>query len=104
MRLLSSFSEQRKDEDYDDVVEENLLDEDDQDVYILSKISDIMHALLGTHKDGALPVFQQLLPHFVKLLVSRLIHSLSLVAVEHSVGYVTWPVIGLCHGWCDWLV
>jgi len=60
--------EQRKDEDYDDDVEENLLNEDDQDVYILSKVSDIMHALLGSYKEAMLPVFEQLLPHFVKLL------------------------------------
>jgi hypothetical protein len=60
--------EQRKDEDYDDVVEESLLNEDDQDVYILSKVSDIMHALLGKYKEAMLPVFEQLLPHFVKLL------------------------------------
>jgi len=44
--------------------------QDDQDVYILSKVSDIMHSLLGTYKEAMLPVFEQLLPHFVKLLVS----------------------------------
>merc|ERR1712012_228737 len=60
--------EQRKDEDYDEVVEETLLEEDDQDVYILSKVSDIMHALLGTYKETALPIFDRLLPHFVKLI------------------------------------
>lgn len=36
---------------------------------MLSKVSDIIHAFFGTHKEGALPVFEQLLPHFVKLLV-----------------------------------
>lgn len=44
--------------------------QDDQDVYILSKVSDIMHSLLGTYKEATLPVFEQLLPHFMKLLVS----------------------------------
>ncbi|XP_013418000.1 importin-5-like isoform X1 [Lingula anatina] len=60
--------EQRKDEDYDDVVEESLLDEDDTDVYVLTKVSDILHALFGTHKEAFLPVYEQLLPHFAKLL------------------------------------
>ncbi|XP_074657622.1 importin-5-like [Tubulanus polymorphus] len=60
--------EQRKDEDYDDVLEETLLNEDDEDVYILSKISDLVHALLGTYKETCLPYIQQLMQHFVDLL------------------------------------
>ncbi|CAH1781938.1 unnamed protein product [Owenia fusiformis] len=60
----------RKDEDYDEVVEETLLDENDEDVYILSKVSDIIHSLFGTHKEAMLPYFEHLLPHFVKLLNS----------------------------------
>ncbi|XP_070538592.1 importin-5-like [Ptychodera flava] len=60
--------EQRKDEDYDEVVEENLQDEDDDDVFTLSKIADVMHALFGTYNDAILPFFEQLLPHFVRLL------------------------------------
>ena len=46
--------------------------QDDQDVYLLSKVSDIMHALFGTYKETILPIFEQLLPHFVKLLVRNL--------------------------------
>ncbi|XP_072034276.1 importin-5-like [Amphiura filiformis] len=64
----SERQEQRKDEDYDDVVEENLQDEDDDDVYILSKVSDVIHAILGTQGDVGLPMFEQLLPLLVKLL------------------------------------
>lgn len=60
--------EKRRDEDYDEDVEETLLDEDDEDVYILSKISDTVHSLFGTHKEEFLPMFEQLLHHFVKLL------------------------------------
>ena len=45
--------------------------QDDQDVYILSKVSDIMHSLFGTYKEAMLPAFEQLLPHFVKLLVCQ---------------------------------
>ena len=64
--------EQRKDEDFDEDLEETLCDEDDEDTYILSKVSDIMHSLFGVHKTAILPVFEQLLPLFVKLLVSAI--------------------------------
>ncbi|KAK7456557.1 hypothetical protein BaRGS_00039335 [Batillaria attramentaria] len=60
--------EKRKDEDYDDVVEESLMEEDDEDVYILSKIADILHAFFGTHKESFLPVFEKVMPFFVKML------------------------------------
>jgi len=43
--------------------------QDDEDVYILSKVSDVMHALFSSHKEAILPFFDQLLPLFVKLLV-----------------------------------
>ncbi|XP_011500552.1 PREDICTED: importin-5 isoform X2 [Ceratosolen solmsi marchali] len=60
--------EKRKDEDYDDVVEEQLVDEDNEDLYTLSKITDIFHALFITHKSTFFPYFDQLVGHFVKLL------------------------------------
>lgn len=44
--------------------------QDDEDTYILSKVADVIHSLFGTHKETFLPMFEQLLPHFVKLLVS----------------------------------
>lgn len=37
-----------------------------------NQVSDIMHALFGTHKDAALPFFEQLLPDFNSLLVSEI--------------------------------
>ena len=37
---------------------------------MLSKVSDIIHALFGSYKASFLPVFEKLLPAFVKLLVS----------------------------------
>ena len=40
----------RKDEDYDDEVEETLVNEDDEDVYVLSKIADVMHALFLAYR------------------------------------------------------
>lgn len=59
----------RKDEDYDEGVEEQLEEEDDDDVFVLSKLGDLLHALFSTHKDAMIPVFDQLLPSVVKLLV-----------------------------------
>ncbi|XP_058063028.1 importin-5 [Anopheles bellator] len=58
----------RKEEDYDDGVEERLAEEDDADVYLLSRITDIIHALFVTYKEAFLPSFQRLVAHFVKLL------------------------------------
>ncbi|VDI32113.1 Hypothetical predicted protein [Mytilus galloprovincialis] len=60
--------EKRKDEDYDEDLEEDLLEEDDADTYILSKVSDILHSIFGTHHEEFLPLFEQLLPFFVKLI------------------------------------
>ncbi|XP_076804847.1 importin-5-like [Clavelina lepadiformis] len=62
--------EKRNDEDYDDQVEEALQDEDQDDVYILSKIADILHSLFGGHKSELFPLFDTLLPHYVKLLAA----------------------------------
>lgn len=60
--------EKRKDEDYDEVVEEELADEDNNDICTLCKIADILHALFSTHKDTFFPFFDQICGHFVKLL------------------------------------
>ncbi|XP_074106518.1 karyopherin beta 3 [Cotesia typhae] len=60
--------EKRKDEDYDEVVEEQLRDEDNEDVYTLNKVADILHALFATHKETFFPYFDQICHHFVKLL------------------------------------
>jgi hypothetical protein len=67
----SERHEKRKDEDYDDEVEEELQDEHETDEYILSKVSDIMHALFKTHWTTILPFFEKLLPDFHKLLNDR---------------------------------
>jgi len=58
----------RKEEDYDEEVEEILQDENDTDGYILSKVSDVMHSLFKTHREATLPFFEQLLSDFAKLL------------------------------------
>ena len=52
-------------------VEEQLVDEDDEDVYTLSKLGDLLHALFSTHKEDFLPIFDQLLPFTAKLLVRK---------------------------------
>ena len=55
-------------EDYDEGVEEQLEDEDDEDVYILSKVGDVMHAVFSQYKSAWLPQFERLLPKVSQLL------------------------------------
>jgi hypothetical protein len=52
------------------VVEEQLEDEDSEDVYIFSKVADIIHSLFLTYKLSFYPYFDQIVGHFVKCLVS----------------------------------
>jgi len=58
----------RKEEDYDEEVEEILQDEHETDGYILSKVSDVMHSLFKTHKDTILSFFEHLVTDFSNLL------------------------------------
>ncbi|GBL83789.1 Importin-5 [Araneus ventricosus] len=58
----------RKEEDYDEVLEESLIKEDDEDIYLLSKISEIMSTLFSTYKEEFFVYFDMLLPHFVRLI------------------------------------
>lgn len=51
------------------MVEEQLVDEDGEDVYLLSKLSDVMHALFSTYKENLFPYFDQVIGHYVKMLV-----------------------------------
>ena len=60
--------EKRKDEDYDEVVEEQLVDEDDEDTYILSKITEVVHSLMLAYRSAFLPVLDSLMPHLIHLL------------------------------------
>lgn len=60
--------ELRKDEDYDEELEHELVDEHDEDTFLLSKVSDVLHACFGTHKETVVPYFEKLLPHLLKLL------------------------------------
>lgn len=60
--------ELRRDEDYDDETEDQLLDEDDFDALILSKISDIVHSLFKVYKTEFMRPFDQMVQHFVHLL------------------------------------
>jgi len=57
----------RKDEDYDEDLEKELVDEHDEDTFLLSKVSDVLHAAFGTHKEAVLPHFDTMLPHLIKL-------------------------------------
>lgn len=56
------------DEDYDEVVQEQLEDEESDDIYVLSKIADVIHSLFMTHREGFMPFFDQICQHFVNLL------------------------------------
>ncbi|XP_041502184.1 importin-5-like [Microtus oregoni] len=58
----------RQDEDYDEQDEESLQDEDNNDVYILTKVSDILHSIFSSYKEKVLPWFEQLLPFIVNLI------------------------------------
>uniref|UniRef100_A0AAZ3PXV9 IPO4/5-like TPR repeats domain-containing protein n=1 Tax=Oncorhynchus tshawytscha TaxID=74940 RepID=A0AAZ3PXV9_ONCTS len=57
----------RQDEDYDEGMEETLQDEDENDVYILTKVSDILHSVFSSYKEQVLPWFEQLLQLIVQL-------------------------------------
>ena len=66
----TSFCLHLQDEDYDELEEERILNEKDEDEYVLSKMCEVMRAIFATYKTEALPLFQQLMVHVVKLLVS----------------------------------
>nr|CAD7590238.1 unnamed protein product [Timema genevievae] len=77
--------EKRKDEDYDEVVEEQLANEDDEDVYILSKIADIIHSLFLSYKSDFFPYFDQIVNHFVKCLLANALVVLSSAAKDGQI-------------------
>lgn len=52
------------------VVEEQLADENNDDIYTLSKVADIIHALFIAYKTDFFPYLDQIIGHFVKMLVS----------------------------------
>ncbi|VVC43442.1 Hypothetical protein CINCED_3A008021 [Cinara cedri] len=60
--------ERRTDEDYDEIVEEKLAMEDTDDVYKLSKMTDILHALFITYKTDFFQYFDLIVHQFAKLL------------------------------------
>lgn len=81
--------QKRQDEDYDNETEEELVDEvrispysifksilttccssnlqNEEDVYLLSKICDVIHSLFKVLKQDFLPFFDHVLPHFITL-------------------------------------
>ncbi|CAB3220948.1 unnamed protein product [Arctia plantaginis] len=60
--------QKRADEDYDEVVEEQLADEDNEDVYGLSRVADVLHSLMSAYRESFFPHLDSLLPHLVQLL------------------------------------
>lgn len=49
-------------------MEEQLEDEDNDDVYCLSKVADVIHALMMSYKGNFYPYLDQVVGHFVNLL------------------------------------
>lgn len=63
-------AEQRKDEDFDEVVEQQLWDEMEDDNYILTKGADVIHAMLKVHKSNYLPYMDNGIIPLVRRLIS----------------------------------
>ena len=59
--------EKRKDEDYDEGVEELLVDENDIDYYLLNKVSEVLHSLFVVLGQQMLPFLDELMPQMTKL-------------------------------------
>jgi len=62
-------AEQKKDEDFDEVVEQQLWDEMEEDNYVLTKASDVIHSLLKIHGANYLPCMEpMIIPCVTKLI------------------------------------
>ena len=51
----------RNDEDYDEEAEEDLQIEDEEDSFVLQKVSDVIHQSFGLNKQSLLPYFSEYL-------------------------------------------
>lgn len=60
--------------------------QDENDVYILTKVSDILHSVFSSYKEKVLPWFEQLLQLIVQLIVSDFLfpHESMYVYKSHS--------------------
>ena len=67
-------------EDYDEIVESALENEESEDSYLLSKISELIHALFLAYKETFLPYFERILEQIVALLNTSYIWS------DHQIG------------------
>ncbi len=61
----------RREEDHDEEQENELHDEDEDATFVISKVSDVLHAMFGTYKEGMIPYFESLLPQMNKLSASK---------------------------------
>ena len=62
-------AEQRKDEDFDEVIEQQLWDEMEEDNYVLTKAADVIHALLKTQGANYLQFMEPaIIPRVTKLI------------------------------------
>lgn len=60
--------------------------QDENDVYILTKVSDILHSVFSSYKEKVLPWFEQLLQLIVQLIVSPVKQMLSAKGSVDGVG------------------
>ncbi|XP_054167473.1 importin-5-like [Oppia nitens] len=59
--------EKRNDEDYDDGVEAEIVDEDDEDTYVLSKVADILHSLFIVFRNDFYLYFDLIFQQIINL-------------------------------------
>jgi hypothetical protein len=64
-------AEQRKDEDFDEVIEQQLWDEMEEDNYVLTKAADVIHALLKTQGSSYLPFMERMIVPLVTKLIGQ---------------------------------
>lgn len=55
--------------------------QDENDVYILTKVSDILHSVFSSYKEKVLPWFEQLLQLIVQLIVSTSCFQISRIVL-----------------------
>ncbi|XP_062521468.1 importin-5-like isoform X2 [Corticium candelabrum] len=67
-KSVADIQEKRREEDYDEGVEEDLQFEGETNEMLLSKVADVIHSLFGVHGDAVLPYFNPLCPIFALML------------------------------------
>lgn len=69
--------------------------QDENDVYILTKVSDILHSVFSSYKEKVLPWFEQLLQLIVQLIVSTSCFQISRIMHINIYSVFTDRFVGL---------